>query len=388
MFRYLITIEPLGLLYGSAGRFLSPENLVGRSGSHFPPSAATLSGLFAAYYAQKPADSTPCDQSSQLIINDLCLAGPFWANSDTPQSVYVPTPFNCLVKNGTIRHLMVWHPEDRQWRVWSEADQTWITPPNDKFEHGTWVSICDWKKLQHQSTARSVAVHQEPWKFMPHLHPYLKEDERRVDSDRERGSLFVENSVQLRPNVSLVYLSNLPIDSGWYRFGGEGHMVDLQCLDLSNCSCLSTWLQSPLDQSFSLITPAVWGSNRLSYREPQFLQKGNPERHQLPETDGDRHTIWQTDTLLTERPHTFRYRMGGTGTTKRLSRGRYAVPAGTVYILNHPLDAKHNTWKTWDKSWFPKEGPSLKRWGCGLALPLKSAIAKKKNEEGKMKNEE
>ncbi|NJR66897.1 MAG: CRISPR-associated protein Cmr3, partial [Leptolyngbyaceae cyanobacterium CRU_2_3] len=48
MFRYLIAIEPLGLLYGSAGKFLSPENLVGRSGNSFPPSAATLSGLFAA----------------------------------------------------------------------------------------------------------------------------------------------------------------------------------------------------------------------------------------------------------------------------------------------------------------------------------------------------
>jgi hypothetical protein len=47
-FTHLIIIEPLGLLYGSAGRFLSPENLVGRSGTNFPPSAATLSGLFAA----------------------------------------------------------------------------------------------------------------------------------------------------------------------------------------------------------------------------------------------------------------------------------------------------------------------------------------------------
>ena len=51
--KYLITIAPLGLLYGSAGRFLSPENLVGRSGTHFPPSSATLSGLFAASYAEE-----------------------------------------------------------------------------------------------------------------------------------------------------------------------------------------------------------------------------------------------------------------------------------------------------------------------------------------------
>lgn len=37
MFQYLILIQPLGFLYGSAGRFLSPENLVGRSGTSFPP---------------------------------------------------------------------------------------------------------------------------------------------------------------------------------------------------------------------------------------------------------------------------------------------------------------------------------------------------------------
>ena len=45
MFKYLISINPLGFMYGSAGAFLSPENLVGRSGAKFPPEAATLSGL-------------------------------------------------------------------------------------------------------------------------------------------------------------------------------------------------------------------------------------------------------------------------------------------------------------------------------------------------------
>ena len=52
---------------------------------------------------------------------------------------------------------------------------------------------------------------------------------------------------------------------------------------------------------------------------------------------------------------------------KLLSRGRYAVPAGTVYVLDRPLD---RTWQQWDESWFPREGYSYKRWGCGLALPL------------------
>jgi CRISPR-associated protein Cmr3 len=84
-FFYLVTIEPLGLLYGSAGRFLSPENLVGRSGSSFPPSAATLSGIFAASLPLKD-------------IWSLQLAGPFWAWNRNPQNFYVPTPLNCLVK--------------------------------------------------------------------------------------------------------------------------------------------------------------------------------------------------------------------------------------------------------------------------------------------------
>jgi CRISPR-associated protein Cmr3 len=57
---------------------------------------------------------------------------------------------------------------------------------------------------------------------------------------------------------------------------------------------------------------------------------------------------------------------------KLLSRGRYAVPAGSVYVLEEAVD---KPWQDWDVNWFPQEGPSLKRWGCGLALALASAIA-------------
>jgi CRISPR-associated protein Cmr3 len=92
MFQHLIAIEPLGLLYGSAGRFLSPDNLVGRSGTQFPPSAATLSGLFAAQYGND-------------AVQDLRLAGPFWAKTEEleqTQTVYVPLPMNYRVKDGTI----------------------------------------------------------------------------------------------------------------------------------------------------------------------------------------------------------------------------------------------------------------------------------------------
>jgi CRISPR-associated protein Cmr3 len=102
------------------------------------------------------------------------------------------------------------------------------------------------------------------------------------------------------------------------------------------------------------------------------------------------------NSLLTQRPQPFRYRLGKrktddepisepfqtrtlTAENRRnnqpsglLSRGRYAIPAGTVYVLEKPLE---KSWYQWDESWFPQEGfYSLKRWGCGLALPLDGAV--------------
>jgi len=86
MFKYLITIQPLGFMYGSAGAFLSPENLVGRSGSKFPPDAATLSGLlFSANKEQKFA-------SHDELTEKLRVAGPFWAFLGTEDDFYVPLP--------------------------------------------------------------------------------------------------------------------------------------------------------------------------------------------------------------------------------------------------------------------------------------------------------
>lgn len=99
-FTYRILIQPLGLLYGSKGRFLSPENLVGRSGSHFPPDTPTLSGLFASHY-----------HNDRPTLRQLMLAGPFWAKSQQPENFYVPTPFHCLVQNGEINHLIYWQDE-------------------------------------------------------------------------------------------------------------------------------------------------------------------------------------------------------------------------------------------------------------------------------------
>jgi CRISPR-associated protein Cmr3 len=320
MFKYLVAIEPLGLLYGSAGRFLSPENLVGRSGTSFPPSAATVSGLFAAALGNE-------------AVQDLQLAGAFWAQTDelaTTQNFYVPLPLHYYVEQGKIRRLVV---EDQ---VWHYPDDI----PNQKVESGGWVAIEQWHNPQQ--------VAQNPWKFLPHLHPRLELAQRRVavpQDDETQGSLFLENSVQMQPGVCLVYLANRAIEPGWYRFGGEGHMADVRCLEMTPER--KQLLRTPVGQTFALIAPAVWGSNRLSSRYP-------------PQWDD------HVQTLLTDRPRPFRYRMGGKDTLKRLSRGRYAVPAGTVYVLNKALPC----WQEWEQEWFPKEGVYYNRWGCGLALPI------------------
>lgn len=349
-FTHLIIIEPLGLLYGSSGRFLSPENLVGRSGSNFPPSTATLSGLFAA--AKQDTD-----------IHDLMLAGPFWGNVDEltskEQNFYVPTPKNYLVKNGKIVDKLSWSSKEEKW-LNTEGET-----PVDKYEINTWLAINDWNKASEVKQE----VKQNPWKFLAHLHPRLELEERHVIRNyEEQGSLFLENSVQMETGTCLVYLSNTELEPGWYRFGGEGHMVDVRCEPI--CETLSELFKKPVGNAFALITPGVWGSNRLSKRIPICL---NTARHQNEEINEG--TVWEIEALFTARPIPFRYRLGNqdnedkhpSQSPKLLSRGRYAVPTGTVYLLKEPIN---QSWQDWNVNWFPKEGPSLKRWGCGLALPI------------------
>jgi len=365
-FSHRLALAPLGLLYGSAGRFLSPENLVGRSGAQFPPSAATLSGLFAAALGNDRVQS-------------LQLAGPFWAFSHQAD-LFVPTPATYLTQlnpepdgdgllQGQVKHRLVWHPPTAaqdygRWLYFGlppegeapDDDTPAWRSPNDKFAAGTWLSLAEWDDPR--------TVYANPWTFLPHLHPRLKADERHVADNAPggdgQGSLFLENAVQLHPQVQLVYLANQPLDDGWYRFGGEGHMVDLTCTAIEPTSTLGQVLRQPLTRSFALITPAVWGSNRLSLRYP---------------------TAWpEPEALLTRRPVPFRHRLGSQpGQTKRLSRGRYAVPSGTVYVMPRPFDP----WHHWPEDWFAVEsrpdadqgrtGFTTKRWGCGLALPLPEA---------------
>jgi CRISPR-associated protein Cmr3 len=349
MFSHLILIEPLGLLYGSSGRFLSPDNLIGRSGSNFPPNAVTLSGLFMATHDDKKE------------MADLHLAGPFWAEthelSDPDhQNFYVPKPKNYLVKNGHIAVQLTWVPETQTWQNLN-AQSVDDKFPSGKFDVGPhWLAIQDWHQPQ--------TVKASPWKSLIHLHPKLKPDERRVipvDTDAldKPGSLFAEHAIQMEPGTCLVYLATHPLADGWYRFGGEGHMVDVRSVEIGKP--LAHLLNGELGTQFALITPAVWGSQHFSYRSPKLDPQGN--------------LLWSADnpvlTLLTERPHPFRYRLGSVdnataSTPKRLSRGRYAVPSGSIYLLKQSIKA----WQEWPEDLFPREGVSYKRWGCGLALPL------------------
>jgi CRISPR-associated protein Cmr3 len=356
-FNHLIIIEPLGFLYGSAGRFLSPENLVGRSGTSFPPSSATVSGIFAANLQSKDE------------LNNLCIAGPFWGQTEdviTNYNFYVPTPLNYLVKNRQIELKLHWDKEKKGW-----FDETGKEPPADKFEKGTWIAISDWEK--------PTQVEKNPWKFNPHLHPRLALDQRHViiekEGEEKQGSLFLENAVQMPSETCLVYLASHKLESGWYRFGGEGHLGEITCQPIDENSKIKQLLKQPVGDQFALITPAIWGSNRLSYRTPISLENGD--------TDSNNQEVWDLKTIYTSRPYPYRYRLGNhappdskteehqvsKNQPKLLSRGRYAVPAGTVYVLE---DSLSEPWLDWDENWFPVEGVSLKRWGCGLALPVTS----------------
>jgi hypothetical protein len=61
-FQFLVLLEPLGLLYGSSGRMLSPQALTGRASEHFPPDSPTIAGLIAKHIERPtnlPKEETP-----------------------------------------------------------------------------------------------------------------------------------------------------------------------------------------------------------------------------------------------------------------------------------------------------------------------------------------
>jgi CRISPR-associated protein Cmr3 len=99
-FRSLIAASPLGLMYGSAGGFLSPQNLVGRSNRKFPPDAATVAGLVLN------ANREQQFMDPQHLKQTLVVAGPFWARRDKPTQFYVPIS----------RHRVIANDDDDEWR--------------------------------------------------------------------------------------------------------------------------------------------------------------------------------------------------------------------------------------------------------------------------------
>jgi CRISPR-associated protein Cmr3 len=366
-FQYLIAIKPLGLMYGSAGPFLSPENLVGRSGDRFPPSAFTASGLFEPAYKSTNEPGYNSDDLKQLLI-----AGPFWSfesqiSKGENQNFHVPTPLRYVVELnqqtsdeddkelkdiqiGRIKYILHFLAKEKEtdfdkWAYLDPKTNEWMLPTG-KFPSGTWMPIKDWNKSP-EDWQNPSKVYFSPWKYLPHLHPRLKLDERHVDENPESGSLFLENAVQPHPDICLVYLSNCPLPNGCYRFGGEGHIIDITCHSLDES--IQKMLAEPVGQQFALLTPAIWGSNRHSERYP-------PAWNSIEHIE----SVGQVR-IFTERALPIRYRL-----SNRLSRGRYAVPAGTIYRTAEPQSA----WKDWNPRWFPTEGISLKRWGCGLALKL------------------
>ena len=85
-------------------------------------------------------------------------------------------------------------------------------------------------------------------------------------------------------------------------------MVDVKCIDLS--PSVQNLLAQPVGKSFAIITPAVWGSNRLSYREPVYLQKGNKEKYNGDNPESNEKKVWSVDALITETSYTFPLPLG------------------------------------------------------------------------------
>jgi CRISPR-associated protein Cmr3 len=332
MFKYLIIIRPLGLLYGSAGAFLTPENLVGRSGEKFPPGAATVSGLFfGTNKTRTDISQLEKDEDHKDLKENLYVAGAFWAKSGQEQNFYVPIPWHYIIdKEQEIDEWILGNNGDWQRKKTYQEDE-------DKLEPAfTWQSINSWR-YDNPRCANA------PWQYIPILHPKMKDEERHTL--KEKG-LFLENAVQMQEDTCLIYLSSHKLADGWYRFGGEKHLVEIETQEIKNDNFIQL-LQEPIQRAFALITPAVWGSTRFSFRfpqEPNFpINTNNPQ-------------------LLTDKAITFRYSTAG-----RLGRGRYAVPSGSVYVLEKPLEL---SWSQFPDTWFPEEGFSLKRMGCGLCLPI------------------
>lgn len=347
-FQHLILLEPLGLLYGSTGRLLSPEALSGQASEHFPPDSPALSGLLASRL----------DRSQ---VWDLHTAGPFWL--DPNDGLMLPAPFTLLQERQrdggrfSARRLAWCEANEELGPIgWRPSDGK--EPPR-KAPSGGWIALKDWALVGEPGTR--IPIHDNPWKAVPHLHPKLQDDQRISDGD---GSLFLEYGIGLEPRVMLAYLSNHAIEEGVYRFGGEGHLVQLRHQPIP--PRLEELLSCHLTAPFALITPGVWGGPKLSLREPIDTT--------APHGQFPWHRCGHAPGILTDKPRPWRHRLGAGNRNaeeaagkRRLSRGRWAMPAGSCYQLRgDPL----KPWVEWHESWFPREGFSFKQLGTALALPI------------------
>ena len=354
-FQHMILLEPLGLLYGASGRLLSPSALTGRASEHFPPDSPALAGLLTSMLDAKEVRSA---QGFSL----LNTAGPFC--HDPEQGLMLPAPFTLLQEqedDGSrfSGRRLVWTEGDGRFIPdgWQPADHD--EPPR-KAPSGGWVALSDWGKVGKEM---EITIYNNPWRAVSHLHPRLKDDERVSAGD---GALFLEYGISLKPGACLAYLSSHTIPDGVYRFGGEGHLVQLRSQGIPEQ--LQHLLKHPLTAPFTLITPGLWGGPRLSRREPILSRHrgGMFPWHRNGRPPG----------ILTEKARPWRHRLGagrtdaapaGIASKRRLSRGRWAVPAGTCYYL---AGEALPPWSQWPEDWFPKEGFSFKQLGTALALPL------------------
>ena len=362
-FHFLVLLEPLGLLYGSSGRLLSPEALTGRAAEHFPPDSPVVAGLLAAMLAH---------EKRQEEVWDLHTAGPFWMASD--HELMLPAPLLLIQEaaGSTGRqssHHLFWADTS------SERPKGWQSSHLHMDQHkapsGGWIRLNDWpcSDLKQKGAVKPIPIHADPWEPVPHLHPQLREDERVSAGD---NALFLEYGIALQPGARLAYLSSLAVSDGLVRFGGEGHLSQLRCIALERAAPrLVQLLQKQLKPPFALITPGVWGGPKLSIREPidTSVPRGAFPWHRDGSPPG----------ILTERPRPWRHRLGhgcnegirsdpGRVGKRRLSRGRWAVPAGSCYQIhdNDPIPP----WAEWPLQWFPKEGFSFKHLGTALSLPI------------------
>lgn len=336
-FQHLISLEPLGLLYGSSGRFLSAENLTGQAGEHFPPDSPAFSGLISA-------------QLPRTQVRNLHTAGPFWCRLDEPElDLRLPAPLTLLQnQQGQVQARLCWQTDAAAWQPDTHCDA--------KPQTGGWVRLSQWGQWQQPE----LRIERNPWQAMPHLHPRLQDDQR---VSAQESALFLELAIALEPQVALAYLSSEAVPDGCYRFGGEGHLVQLRCHPIPErlqrlIACEGGYsAETPI----ALITPGVWGSRKLSQREP--LDTSRPPASQ------PWHHHQQGPGILTDRPRPWRFRLGsGSAGSRRLSRGRWCMPAGSCYAL--PPGLHLPGWSAWPESWFPSEGFSFRHFGTALALPL------------------